>query len=215
MITLTTERKDTLAQTQEHLCELPDCDRPSPHGAICYQCVEKAQEGIEAIEPEQLLHLLLIARGEAKPANPNLIGNGTKSGPHDVLNLVVFSLLQDITRRWPEMLKTMHRKTDAVHQYRQMMAGIKACHHLTVEQDNTTVTNEYLAKRMKEIGTMQPNDLVPYMQRRVGVKVTRNQIDLWRHRGLLQPAKTIQRTVFYHPADVLRAMENRDRQPAT
>lgn len=190
------------------------CGRPSPYGEICYHCVDQVREGIEAIEDEQYLHLLLIARGEAKPANPNLISNGTKSGPHDALNIVVFSLLQDLTNRWPDMLNTLHRQPDAAHQYQQIMAGIKACHHLTVPQDNTTVTSGYLAKRMREIGTMQPNELVPYMQRRVGVKVTRNQIDLWRHRGILRPAKTIQRAVFYHPADVLRAMGNRERQPA-
>lgn len=190
------------------------CGKPAPYGEICFPCVDQAREGIEAIREEQLLRLLLIARGEAKPANPNLISNGTKTGPHDALNLVVFSLFQDLTRRWPDMLNTLHRDSDAAELHRQMMAGIKACYHLTTEQDDTTVTSAYLAQRMKEIGTMQPNELVPYMQRRVGVKVTRNQIDLWRHRGMLQPAKTIQRAVFYHPADVLRAMDSRERQPA-
>lgn len=188
------------------------CGRPSPYGEICFPCVDAARDSIEAIEPEQLYELLLIARDEAKPANPNLIHNSASNGPKDALNLVVYALLNDLTRRWPDMLNTLHRHPEAARHQREMMQGVQSCHILTIPSDDSTNDDEYLSWKMKQITPRRPDDLVPYMREHLGIRITRGQLDQWKYVGLIKPTHTSQRNVYYHPADVLRAIDNRERQ---
>jgi len=194
--------------------ETPDCEtkcgRPAPQGYVCYPCIDEVRDGLAEIEPQQFVELLMIARGEAQPANRNLITN-TNTGPGDALNLVVYSLLHDLIHRWPGMLNTLHRDKEAADHIREMRQGLAACRNLTIPSDHSVHDDEYLKHKMRMIRPLQPHDVITYLRAHVGVRINRNQIDLWRHRGLLAPIRTSKRNVYYHPADVLRAMDARER----
>lgn len=190
------------------------CGRPSPYGYVCYPCIDEAREQLEAITPEQLNEILLIARGEAQPANMNVIGNSTNKSPRDVLNVAVFALLGDLMHRWPSMLNTLHRHHRAKYELWNLQRGIREVERLTIPEDEGTHEDGYLEDKMKQIRIMRPVELVPWMREHLSIRITRSQIDDWRYLGLLAPRRKYAGAVWYHPADVLHAMDARQWQPA-
>lgn len=196
--------------TDTPLCAT-DCGRPSPHGFICPPCLTETRDLLAAVTPEQHRDLLLIARGEMQPANPNSVSDNT-SGPSDVLNLVIFSLFQDLTHRWPTLLPHLQRHEDAAQHIADIQAGVELCDHLTIPAPMVTTNPKHIEARMQQLIPMQPNDLTIWFKEHLGLRITRGQIDDWRYHGLLHPTHTNKRAVYYHPADVLRARASRERQ---
>lgn len=194
----------------KQLCQT-GCGRPSPHGFVCSTCIDHTSAALNRLTPDDLYEILLIARGEAQPANRNLIHSRAHT-PQDVLNLVVYSLFRELTYTWPNALEHVHNNQDAPKLLADIRDGVVAANELIYEQPEQTRSNDYLKARMNQIELQGPADMVTWMRDHLGIRVTRGQIDNWQYRGIIRPAKTTQKHVYYHPADVLRALDSRERQ---
>lgn len=197
--------------TDQHLCEHPDCGRPAPYGYICYQCVDDTRDWLNHITHGHAQELLLIARRQLSPATRNRITNKT-SAPQDAINLAVWSLWHDITHRWPNILNTLHRQDNAVHTCQQIRDGVTTAIRLTEGEPEQAVDDTHLQNRMKEIFPMRPKDLIPWFRHHLGIRVTQRRISDWKRANKIEPNfSTSEGWNFYHPADILRAIDNDNR----
>lgn len=188
------------------------CDRPAPYGFVCYHCIDEAQARLDSITPEQQYDLLLIARGDARPANRNLISGGT-GARMDALNCAVYSLLHDVLNRWPNMLPTLHRQPDAARQLQQIEQGCQSVQNLTEPQDESKLDDKYLAMRMAEISLKRPAEMVAFMWYFLGIRISENRIYKWRQRGLIEPGDSNKwGDTWYHPVDILHAIDSLERK---
>lgn len=199
--------------TQQPQCKNRECGRPSPYGTICYHCVDHCRQQLENIRDTHTL--LAIARGQEKPATRNTITNKNSTHQQDALNITAYSLYHDITHRWPNMLNTLHRQPDATHHYHQIIQGVTLAQAWIHGEKETPTNHAYLQHRMQQIPSLQAKDAAQYLKAHLNVHVTAPQIRKWRQRGKLRP-RTVSPTgrVYYHPADILKALEN-DRRATT
>lgn len=197
--------------TEQHLCELDYCARPAPHGTICPQCKSDTQEWLDRITRNNLQELHLIATRQAQPANRNRI-NSQNNDIQDALNLAVWSLWNDLANVWPKKIQNIHRDKHAPYIIDDIQNGVHAAIRLTEGEDEQAIDNAYIQKRMRQIFPMRPKDLIIYLKQHLGVQVSKQSINNWRNAGKLKPRLTnSEGWKFYHPADVLRAIDNDNR----
>ena len=194
-------------RTETHLCELDHCDRPAPHGTICPQCKTDTQEWLDHVTETHLIELLLIARREAQPATRNRINNKSNA-PQDALNIAVWSLWYDLAHKWPNKIQNLTKNKNAVHLIEDIQAGVNTAIRLTEGEDEQAIDNAYIQKRMNQIFPMRPKDMIPYLKQHLGVRITKHQFTNWQRHNKIKPRLTNnQGWKFYHPADVLRAID--------
>lgn len=198
-------------RTETHLCELDYCDRPAPHGTICPQCKTDTQEWLDHITEAHLEELLLIARREAQPATRNRITNKTNA-PQDALNVAVWSLWYDLAHKWPDKIPNLHKDRYAVDIIENIHNGVNAAIRLTEGEDEQAIDNAYIQKRMKQIFPMRPKDMIPYLKQHLGIHITQRRISDWKRAQKIKPTLTNKEGwEFYHPAEILRAIDNDNR----
>ena len=195
-------------RTQQHICELDYCDRPAPHGTICPQCKTDTQEWLDRVGEDNLIELLLIARREAQPATRNRINHKTNA-PQDALNVAVWSLWYDLSHKWPQKIQNLHKNEHAVDLIEDIQAGVHTAIRLTEGEDEQAIDNAYIQKRMAQIFPMRPKDMIPYLKAHLGIHLGKHRFRDWKKHGKLKPRLTnSEGWDFYHPADVLRAIDN-------
>ena len=198
-------------RTEQHLCQLDHCDRPAPHGAICPQCVADTQEWLDHITTRHLAELLMIARGQARPATHNRI-NSKSNDIQDALNVAVWSLWNDLANTWPNQMQHLHRTKRAALIVNDIQDGVHAAIRLTEGEDEQSVDNAYIQKRMAQIFPMRPKDLIPYLKQHLGITISQRRISDWKRAQKITPRFTNKEGwQFYHPAEILRAIDNDNR----
>lgn len=200
---------------EDPICLVDTCDRPTPHGRVCFSCVDAARVRMDEITDTQLYDLRMIARRHAAPANPNAIpARRSRPGPRDVLDAAVYSLLEDYAR-WDDLLPNLHRKASAPRILEAIHTGCDTIDRLTLPQDERLHPDDYIADQMDRIHLLQPKALVLVANYLFKMRLGVHRIYDWRRRGLITPRHvSLTGETFYHLVDVLYALDAMERKPA-
>ena len=196
-----------MQRTEQNICANNHCDKPSPYGEICYHCVDGLREQLDSFTEHDLEELYEIALRDIRSADRNIRTTGNRSLRQDALNVVAWTLWQQITHTWPDMLNTLHRQEDAKHRYHQATNGCKVARRLIEGEPETKISAEHLATKMKQIGTMQPQEISEWLWENMRIRISQWRIRKWNQQGKLEPRTTTDRGNYYHPSDVIAALE--------
>lgn len=195
-----------LQNTEQHLCET-DCGRPSPYGAICYHCIDNLREQLNTFTEHDLEELYEIALRDIRPAERNIRTTGNRALRQDALNIVAWTLWQQITHTWPDMLNTLHRQDDAATRYHQATNGCKTARRLIEGEPDTKISPDHMNEQMKKIGSMPPTQVSEWLWEHMRVRISQWRIRKWNQQGKLEPRTSSDRGNYYHPADILKTLE--------
>lgn len=170
---------------------------------------------MDEITATQLYDLRMIARRHAAPANPNAIpARSSRTGPRDVLDAAVYSLVEDFAR-WDDMLPNLHRRSSAPKTLAAIHSGCDTIDRLTLPQDERVHPDDYIAYQMDRIHLLPPKALVQVANYLFKMRLGVHRIYDWRRRGLIHPRYTsLTGETYYHLVDVLYALESMERTPA-
>lgn len=194
-------------RTEQNLCANNHCDKPSPYGQICYTCVDHIRDELATFTEHDLDELYEIALRDIRPAERNLRTTGERTLRQDALNVVAWTLHQQITQTWPNMLNTLHRQDDAVIRYQQATNGCKTARRLIEGEPETKISPTHINDKMKQIGSMPPTQASEWLWENMRIKVSYWRIQKWNQQGKLDPRTSSDRGNYYHPADILKALE--------
>lgn len=193
--------------TQEHLCEL-DCGTPAPDTPICKQCVQDLEHEINRFSQDDLDELLMIAHRDIRPATRNRVSAGGRNLRQDALNVPAWVLWKQLTQTWPALLPTLQSDTNAVPKAQQIYSGCERAFRLIYGEPETTITPEHCEQQMSRIGSMTPTRISRWFKEHMNIAISPERIQKWKDRGQLKPRATSAWANYYHPADVLRALQD-------
>ena len=195
-----------LQKTEQHLCET-DCGRPAPYGTICYHCIDNLREQLNTFTEHDLEELYEIALRDIRPAERNIRTTGNRALRQDALNVVAWTLWQQITHTWPDMLNTLHRQEDAKHRYHQATTGCKVARRLIEGEPETEISPQHMNEQMKKIGTFYPESASEWLWENMRIRISQWRIRKWNQQGKLHPRTTTDQGNRYHPSDILEALQ--------
>jgi hypothetical protein len=193
--------------TQEHLCELK-CGTPAPTTKICKGCVQDLKDEIDQFSQDDLDELLMIARRDIRPATRNRVKAGGRNLRQDALNVPAWTLWKQLTQTWPDLLPTLQEDQNAVPIAQQIYSGCKRARALIHGEPETRIDPDQIEKQVERIGSMTPVKLSQWFRENMNLSITPKRIQKWKDRGQLKPRATSERANYYHPADVLRTLQN-------
>ena len=179
-----------LQRTEQNICANNHCDKPSPYGEICYHCVDGLQEQLNTFTEHDLEELYEIALRDIRSADRNIRTTGNRALRQDALNVVAWTLWQQITHTWPDMLNTLHRQEDAKHRYHQATTGCKVARRLIEGEPETEISPQHMNEQMKKIGTFYPESASEWLWENMRIRVSQWRIRKWNQQGKLHPRTT-------------------------
>src|SRR5699024_8198336 len=194
-------------RTEQNICANNDCDKPSPYGEICYHCIDHLHDQLESFTDDDMEELYDIALRDIKSADRNIRTTGNRALRQDALNVVAWALYKQTTQTWPDELNTLHRQDNAKHRWQQINQGCKTARRLIEGEPETKISAEHLATKMKQIGTMQPQEISEWLWENMRIRISQWRIRKWNQQGKLEPRTTTDRGNYYHPSDVIAALE--------
>lgn len=174
-----------MASTEQHLCEIKQCGRPSPVTTICHECVNHIETNLNQFEPPELLRLYNIAYGVEQSADTVARKTRDDSTTPDVLNLSVYELAQDITHNHPDMLPHLAAHPDAEHHYHQILNDCtQATAHINGPGKDRTPADIAHAKQQLQQPMNAPK-VAKWLQDNLNITISTGQLRQWKHRGKL------------------------------
>lgn len=194
-------------RTEQNICANNHCDKPSPYGEICYHCVDGLKEQLDTFTEHDLEELYEIALRDIRSADRNIRTTGNRALRQDALNVVAWTLWQQITNTWPNEINTLHRQEDAKHRYQQINQGCKTARRLIEGEPETKISPDHMNEQMKKIAPMTPHYASEWLWENMRIRVSANRIQQWYQHGKLEPRHTGSQARYYHPSDIIRALE--------
>lgn len=191
--------------TRQHVCEIIHCGRPAPTTTICHECAGHVHDAIYDFLNVELDRLLAIAYGIEGPAERAARQSHSKqASPPDALKINAWVLHRDITVVWPELLDDLATRPDAENLYWQIIGGCERAQAM-INGDPKTYAEGDVKQVNRELATpMTMPKLIDWMWDRFRLKINRQQVYNWTHRGKIKAAIiTGQKYKMYRPKDVL------------
>jgi hypothetical protein len=196
-----------LHRTEQNICANNQCDKPAPYGEICYPCVDDLRDELNTFTEHDLEELYEIALRDIRPADRNIRTTGNRTLQQDALNVVAWTLWDQITHTWPNELNTLHRQDNAKHRYQQINQGCKTARRLIEGEPETKISPDHMNEQMKKIGTFPPEEASEWLWENMRIRISHWRIQKWNQQGKLQPRTSTDRGNRYHPADILEALQ--------
>lgn len=199
--------------TTTHTCETPNCGRPAPTTTICTTCTQDAQEWLDHIGKDELNHLAMIAYGQAQPATNNRVKHSSTI-PADALNITAWQTWQNILN-YKTLMPHLPKHPNAVRISNHIYNDVTTALRLTHGEEEQAINSDYVQARMAEIFPMPTPKIRVFFKQYFDMNISRKRIfDLKRYGKLKPRFTTTDGDNYYHPADVLRAIDN-DRRKTT
>lgn len=195
--------------TQQNKCAIKACGRPSPDGTLCPHCIDHLTAEVNRFTYQDLYELYEIALRDIRPAERNIRTTGKRALRQDAINVVAWTLWEQLTTTWPELIPTLtkaSRKEARMH-YQQITQGVQTARRLIEGSPETVVSPDHVEQKMKEIGTMPPEEASKWLWKNMRVRISHWRIQKWNQQGKLTPRTTSDRVNYYHPKDILETLE--------
>lgn len=187
-----------------HQCDL-HCGRPAPHTWICWDCHAQLVTALDAFTPDDLHHLQQIARREATPATRPTAHTTHQKGPAVPLHLGALVAHHAITTRFDGTLDGLPHDPDASHQHRRHTNTLRYAREL-IDGETAPVFTHDQVEHVRTLPPMQTRTLIPWLRDHCGIRVTVADINNWKQRRGLKPARNEPgEHPYYRVADVLKA----------
>lgn len=195
--------------TQKNICAIKTCERPSPDSTLCAHCMDHLTAEVNKFTDDDLLDLYEIALREVRPAEKLIRATGKRSLRQDALNVVAWTLWDQLTHTWPELIPNLTKATkhDARMHYQQIDQGTKTARRLIEGLPEPKLSADHVEQKMEEIGTMSPEDASKWLWKNMRVRISHWRIQKWNQQGKLTPRTTSDRVNYYHPKDILETLE--------
>lgn len=195
--------------TQKNICAIKTCGRPSPDSTLCADCIDHLTAEVNRFTYQDLFELHEIALREIRPAERNIRTTGKRSLRQDALNVVAWTLWEQLTQTWPELIPTLTKATihDARMHYQQIDQGTKTARRLIEGSPEPKLSPDHVEQKMREIGTMSPEDASKWLWKNMRIRISHWRIQKWNQQGKLTPRTTSDRVNYYHPKDILETLE--------
>lgn len=191
----------------KNLCENKTCGKPAPFSVICFACANQAKTLVNSFDECDLEELHHIALRTARPAGRTIRTNGISTSPQDALNIAAWTIWYQLSFTWPALLTELHAHPKAKQHHTEIMQGCERARILIEGEPEHQISQTHTKEQMKKIRPMQPTPAAKWLWEHLNVRISADRIRRWHHRGQLQPRYSNDRGNFYHPADILKALD--------
>ena len=192
-------------------CTVETCERPTQM-YLCSECITELQEAWDAI-PALLPVLQLLVRGEEKPFHqPTAGGRGANMGSKPPINLSALSLVQDLQLALVCTPAQYGQQSDGWRAKLQIEQWVADAELMVYGEKEDRPTADYVKYRLRDVHPMPVKHLLPWLQEKTGIQLTKKQVNKWAQRNKLHRRNDTGHPT-YHPVDVLAAHHD-DRRAA-
>lgn len=171
---------------------------------LCSECITELQAAWDAI-PALLPVLQLIVRGEEQAfRQPTAGGRGGSMGSKPPINLSALSLVQDLQLALACPPAQYGLQSDGWRAKLQIEQWVADAELMVHGEKEDRPTPDYVKYRLRDVQPMTVKHLLPWLQEKTGIHLTKKQVNKWAQRDKLQRRNATGHPA-YHPVDILAA----------
>lgn len=192
----------------ENTCTGENCDDLTDLH-LCNRCIHELRDTLNQI-PALIPILNLITIRQEQPFTNRTNTSTTGGSPSTPLNLSSEALASNLRMALGRTAHDYAHDTDAGWAKSYIEDQVTKADLMVNGEPEIRMTPDYITYRMKQVLPMPTKHLIPWFAETLNIRLTDTRIRKWAERGRITRTNQPGQHPTYHPADILRAHENRN-----